>query len=224
MSWARCTTGKMPRTWLCGSSASTKVVSLDEAPTPQVYFDPRQSTLTRTNLLFGTVGAPGAILPMVRQRIAQVDPRISILTARTMESYLSGTLERRRFVARLLVVVGVFALALAAFGIYAVVSYNVLHRASEVGIRMALGAGRFTVVRLFLRETATVVGLGGLAGAGIAIPVAYLIARSFTGTQAVLGPVLVASLVTLGLAALLATGVPAYRAAHCDPAQSLRME
>jgi ABC-type antimicrobial peptide transport system permease subunit len=161
---------------------------------------------------------------MVRQRINEFDPRISILTATTMESYLSGTLERRRLVARLLVMVGVFALALAAFGIYAVVSFKVLHRASEVGIRMALGAGRLAVVRLFLKETAAVVGLGGLAGAAISIPVAYLIAGSFTGTQAVLGPVLVACLVTLSLAALLAAGVPAFRAARCDPAETLRQE
>lgn len=209
---------------IIGVVEATKVASLDEAPTPLVYFDGQQSALTRTNLLIRTAGAPGQILSMVRQRINEFDPRISILTATTMESYLSGTLERRRLVARLLVMVGVFALALAAFGIYAVVSFKVLHRASEVGIRMALGAGRLAVVRLFLKETAAVVGLGGLAGAAISIPVAYLIAGSFTGTQAVLGPVLVACLVTLSLAALPAAGVPAFRAARCDPAETLRQE
>ena len=176
------------------------------------------------NLLIRTVGAPGAILPRVRQTVTELDPGISILTAMTMESYLSGTLERQRLVARILLVIGIFALALAAFGIYAVVSFKVSRRASEVGIRMALGAGRLAVVRLFLKETAAVVGLGGLAGVGMAIPVAYLIAGSFTGTQAPLGPVLAASLVTMGLAAILATGVPAYRAARLDSAETLRQE
>jgi predicted permease len=209
---------------IIGVVESTKVVSLDEASTPQVYFDGRQSALTQTNILIRTAGAPGTVLTLARQRIIDLDSRISILSALTMESYLSGTLGRQRFVARILLVIGVFALALAAFGIYAVVSFNVTQRAGEVGIRMALGAGRLAVVGLFLKETGAVVGLGGLVGVALAMPAAYIIAGSFTGTQALLGPVFVASLVTMGLAAILATCLPACRATRLDPAETLRQE
>ena len=209
---------------IIGVVEATKVISLDEAPTPLVYWDGQQSALTRTNLLIRTDGPPSAILPMVRQRVRELDPRILILAATTMDSYLSGTLGRQRLVARVLLAIGAFALGLAALGIYAVVSFRVSQRVSEVGIRMALGAGRTSVVRLFLKETAAVVGLGGLAGVGLAIPLAHVIGVFFTGTQGLLGPVLLASLGTLGLAALLATGVPACRAAYLDPAETLRQE
>ena len=200
------------------------MASLDEGPTPLVYFDGRESGLTRTNLLIRTAGPPSAILSVVRQSIRELDPRIVILTATTMDSYLSGTLGRQRLVARVLVVIGIFALGLAALGIYAVVSFKVSERAGEVGIRMALGAGRSSVVSLFLKETAAVVGVGGIVGVGLAIPLARLIGGAFSGTQGLLGPVLLVSLVSLGVAALLATGVPACRAAYVDPAETLRQD
>lgn len=209
---------------IIGVVEATKVAALDEAPTPLVYFDGQQSAATRLNLLIRTDGPPTAILPMARQAVRELDPRILIFSATTMDSYLSGTLVRQRLVARILLLIGVFALGLAALGIYAVVSFKVSQRASEVGIRMALGAGRSSVVRLFLRETATVVGLGGLAGAVLAIPLARVIGQTFTGPDSLLGPVMLASLVTLGGAALLATGIPAFRAAYLDPAETLRQK
>lgn len=209
---------------IIGVVEATKVTSLAEAPTPLVYFDGQESAQTRMNLLIRTDGPASAVLSMARQRARELDPRISILTATTMDSYLAGTLAPQRLVARVLFVIGVFALGLAALGIYAVVSFKVSKRVSEVGIRMALGASRFSVVRLFLKENAAVVGLGGLVGVGLAIPLAYLIGVAFTGTRGLPVPVLLACLVTLGVAALLATAVPACRAAHLDPARTLRQE
>ena len=207
-----------------GVVGATKVTSLDEAPTPLVYFNGQQSAVGRTNLLIRTAGPPRALLSLVRQGVREVDPRIQILTATTMDSYLSGTLGRQRLVARVLLVIGAFALGLASLGIYAVVAFKVSERVNEVGIRMALGAGRSSVVRLFIKETAAVVGLGGLVGVGLAIPLARLIGGAFFGTPGLLGPVVLASLITLALAALLATGIPACKAAYLDPAETLRQD
>jgi predicted permease len=207
-----------------GVVGATKVTSLDEAPTPLVYFNGQDSAVMRTNVLIRTAGPPGSLLSLVRREIRDVDPRILILTATTMDSYLSGTLGRQRLVARLLLVVGVFALGLASLGIYAVVAFKVSERVNEVGIRMALGAGRSSVVRLFMKETAVVVGVGGLVGIALAIPLARLIGGAFLGTPGLLGPVLLASLMTLVLAALVATGIPACRAAYLDPAETLRRD
>lgn len=207
-----------------GVVETAKVTSMTEEPTPQVFFDGQQSAALRTNLVVRTEASPLAVLPSVRAVVREVDDRAAVLMASTMDGFLRRALGRQRLVSRVLLFIGAVALALAALGIYAVVSFRVARRVGEVGIRMALGAERSSVVRLFMREIVVLVSLGALTGLVLAVPLARLLGQAFTGAQGLPGHVLLACVATLAAAALLATAIPARRAANLDPARTLRLE
>ncbi len=209
---------------IVGVVETTKVGSLDEPPTPLVYFNGQRSGSARTNLFVRADGPASSVLPAVRQVVRDQDARILTINAATMESYLSSTLGSQRLTARILFAVGLFALGLAAFGIYGVVSFNVSRRIPEVGIRMTLGAKRSSVIQLFIRETGILVGIGGAIGLGIAIALIRLIGAEFFGVEGLPTLVLLACTATLAIAAVLATGLPARKAAYLDPAQTLKQE
>ena len=109
-------------------------------------------------------------------------------------------------------------------GIYAVVSFGVTQRVTEVGIRMALGAEGGSVLWLFLHESAGVIGLGTVVGALLAWPLAGLIGPVFTGAAGVPVRVVVVCVATLALAAFGATILPARRASRLDPMRALRVK
>ena len=159
----------------------------------------------------------------VRATIREMDPRILILAASSLRDHLGDTLERQRMVGTMLGGLGGLALLLAVLGIYGVVSFAVSQRRHEVGIRIALGAGRDSVVRLFVRDVSAVVIAGSVVGLLLSIPVGRMVALLFTGTTA-------SPLATAGVAALLvvtalaATVIPALRAARTDPTNALRQE
>jgi ABC-type antimicrobial peptide transport system permease subunit len=165
-----------------------------------------------------------ASLGPLREAINAVDARIPILGMNTMEAHLGETLAQQRLTSSILLIVGAFALGLAMLGVYAVVSFGVTQRVTEVGIRMALGAEGRSVLWMFLRESAAVIGLGTVVGAVLAWPLAGLIGAIFTGAEGVPFSVLMVCVGTLALAALGATIVPARRAATLDPMRALRQE
>lgn len=211
---------------IIGVVEDVKVASLQEELRPSVYFNGRRSAIPRMNLLVRTAGEGSAlaVISPIREIVRGVSSQVRVPQALTMEAFLEGTLGRQRLTSRVLMGVGLLALALAGLGIYAVVSFRVTRRVSEVGIRMALGAERTSVLRLFLREMLGVAGLGVLAGTIAAVPVSSLIGANFTGSQGVPTGVLVACIVTLSLTTLLATALPARRASRLDPAKTLRQE
>ena len=109
-------------------------------------------------------------------------------------------------------------------GIYAVVSFGVTQRVTEVGVRMALGAEGGSVLWLFLRESAVVIGLGTVVGVLLAWPLAGVIGSVFTGAAGFPVRVVMVCVATLALAAFVATILPARRAATLDPMRALRQE
>ena len=115
-------------------------------------------------------GGGAAALGPLREAVPVVDARSTILGLTTMEAHLGETLSRQRLTSSLLLIVGGFALGLAMLGIYAVVSFGVTQRVTEVGVRMALGAESASVLWLFLRESAVVIGLGTVVGVLLAWP------------------------------------------------------
>ncbi len=131
---------------------------------------------------------------------------------------------QQRLTSSILLMVGGFALGLAMLGIYAVVSFGVTQRVTEVGIRMALGAESGSVLWLFLRESALVIGLGTVVGVLLAWPLAGLIGSVFTGAAGVPLRVVVVCVATLALAAFGATILPARRASTLDPMRALQQE
>jgi putative ABC transport system permease protein len=206
---------------IVGVVADATVRSLGEAPTPSVYF-PLNFAFARMNFLFRVDGSASDAIAAVRSAIQEEDQRIMILGASTMSDHLGDTLERERLAAGLLAGLGGMALILAMLGIYGVVSFSVSRRKQEVGIRIALGAGSESVIRLFVRDVSAVVVFGSAIGAALSIPAGRL-AGQFTGAGAsVLGTGGVAAL--LLLTSLVATVIPALRATRTNPTDALRRE
>ena len=145
-----------------------------------------------------------------------------ILSASSMEDHLGDTLKRDRLAGSILAGLGGLALLLAMLGIYGVVSFAVSRRRHEVGIRIALGAARASVVRLFVRDVAVVVAMGALIGGALSVPLGRA-AAEVTGAPGSPGTVILVALVLMG-ASLLATIIPARRATRTDPTDALRQE
>ena len=140
----------------------------------------------------------------------------------TMDQRLSESLARRSFNMLLLTIFAAIALALAAIGIYGLMSYSVEQRMQEIGIRVALGAGRRDVLGMIVRQGVTLAGIGVLLGLGIAYGVTRLLATLLFGIKAQDPTTFVAVAAVVTLVSLAATLVPARRAATVAPSEALR--
>jgi len=141
-----------------------------------------------------------------------------------MRDQVDANFDQQRAVANMTGLFGILALILAAVGLYGVTAYTVERRTSEIGVRMALGADRPSVVRLVLRGAFLQILIGLAIGIPAAIGCAHLIASQLYQVKGWDPLVLAASVVTLSLCALVASIIPAQRAASIDPVQALRIE
>ncbi len=207
---------------IVGVVADVAVRALGEAPTPSFYRPFKQWGAGSPFLLLRASGPVPLALGAAAEVIRAVDGRILILRSSTMENHFGDTLQRRRIAGFVLAGLGGLALVLAVLGVYGVVSFSVSRRRREVGIRMALGAGRESVVRLFVRDVAVVL-VGALAGLAISLPVSRFVVQQFTGGP---GSLWLIAVIAAGLiaTALVATLAPALRAARTDPTETLRQE
>jgi predicted permease len=176
------------------------------------------------NLELRTAGDPLALAPAVRSAIAEEARTLPVVRVTSFSQQLEESLRQERLLAHLVASFGVLALVLACVGLYGVMAQAVARRTNEIGVRMALGAGRGAILRMILGEAMTqvAVGLGlGLLGAAAA---AQLIASMLFGVGVVDLTAIGAALVVLLATALLAGFVPARRATKVDPAVALRYE
>ncbi|HEY8996429.1 MAG TPA: ADOP family duplicated permease, partial [Edaphobacter sp.] len=160
----------------------------------------------------------------VRRAINQINPEIPILQLNTYDDQISQYFTRPRLVARLTIIFGTLALILASIGLYGVTSYGVARRVPEIGVRMALGADRFSVVKLILRGAAIETLLGLLAGIPMAIFAGRMLESQLFEVKGVNLTSLAGACVVMILSALVASIVPARRAASVDPMQALRTD
>jgi predicted permease len=171
-----------------------------------------------------------ASVDVLRQRIGaeirRVDPRIPVLLVETLaqKRHDSFSVWLARFGARLALTAGAAALFLAALGIYAIKGYMVASRTSEIGIRMALGATRGSIVSMVLREGLVLTIVGLMIGLLLGLGVARLAARMLYGISPIDPASIVVTVAVLGAASLLASCIPARRAAKVDPMVALRQE
>jgi predicted permease len=172
------------------------------------------------------VTQPGANLSFgqVRQAIASVDPSLPIAAVRTMSDQVSSQFTQQRLIARLTSFFGVFSLALASIGLYGVTAYNAGRRTGEIGVRMALGASRGDVVRLVLRGAFVLIAIGLGLGLPLTLAAGRLLGTQLYGMSPYNLGVTVVSVVVLGLAALMASAIPAIRASLISPLDALRAE
>ena len=191
---------------------------------PATYFAHAQFTFPDMYLVVRSAGPVDALIPALRSAIWSVDRDIPLDNMRTMDSMLDGTLARPRFVGTLLSLFGVAALLLAAVGIYGVLSFTVAQRTAEIGVRMALGAPRVSVMRAVIGQGLMLTLAGILIGAAAAIAATRALAGMLFGVAPTEPAVFVAVASLLTLTALLATWIPARRASRVDPLIALRQE
>ena len=223
---------------IVGVVEDTKYQSARDRPDP-MYFTPmlQQSRTRPANDPDASLYAGQIVLQMkamtpgleaqVRKTLASIDPNLSVDHYQTFEKQIEGNFSGQRMIARLTLLFGVLALVLAAVGLYGVTAYSVQRRTQEIGIRMALGASRGSVVGMVLRGAM----LQTAIGLAIGIPVALFCVRSIKSVQSQLyevagrdAGVIAAAVCTLAVAACVAGIIPARRAASIDPAKALRTE
>jgi putative ABC transport system permease protein len=176
------------------------------------------------NVVLRTEGDPLALVPDARRTVARVDPRLPVSLVETMDDAISASVAWPRLTATLLGLFGAVALLLAVVGVYGMVSHGVAHRTREVGVRLALGAGRGEILRLILRDEMGPIGVG----IGVGLVAALALTRTLESVLFEVEPndpaTMVGVVVLLALAAALACVVPLARATRVDPVTALRSE
>jgi putative ABC transport system permease protein len=176
------------------------------------------------NIALWAPGHPANIFMQVKKAMAEVDPNVMIYDIQPYTRVIQETFDQQNMIASLTWLFGAVGLVLAAIGLYGVTAYGVEQRRSEIGVRMALGADRGSVVAMVLRGAFWQVGIGLGIGIPAAIGAGYLIANQLFGVKPWNPFLLAGATVLLGLAALVAAVIPARRAASIDPMEALRSE
>ena len=200
--------------------------SLTGRPEPQVFAPFMQhlnGRLSDPNLVVRGVGDPKLLVSAIRESIRAIDKNVPVEFS-TMDALLADSVSQQRFQMRLLALFAALALALAAVGIYGVVSYSVSRRTREIGIRVALGAERADVLRLVLGEGARLAVIGVAIGIAGAVSLNRVLASQLYGIGAVNPDTYAVVSALLLLVAFAATYIPARRAMKVDPMVALRYE
>jgi len=203
---------------------NAKYNGLVEQPQPFIYQPMRQAYSPAVNLLVRTRGDATQLAPATRALIGQLDPRLSILRLQTLGEQVELVLAPNRVIVTLLAVFGILALLLAAVGLYGVASYSVTQRTREIGIRMALGAPRTSVMRMVLSQAIVLVAAGVFAGLAVAALLAQSIRGLLVGVQPTDPITFVLTAAVLVCIAVLASYFPARRAMRIDPLVALRYQ
>jgi putative ABC transport system permease protein len=192
---------------------------------PEIYLPASQADVYGMTLVMRTSGRPLDLVPAVKSAIWAVnrDQRLSAEVV-TLEGYLERLIAERRFNMALLGLLGGLGLIIAAAGVYGVMAYLVAQRTTEIGIRMALGATRASVVGLVLRRASVLVALGLAIGAAGAWSLAHTVEAFLFHVTPQDPRVFGAVIVTLAAAGLAASAIPARRASSVDPLIALRRE
>ena len=201
--------------------------SLAIAPRPEFFLTTEQANLPWPWLVLVVKAAaadPLSLAPTIKTVSHAADPFVPVQKIQTMDDVLSASMAEPRVYTLLLVLFASLAVALAAIGLYGVISYSVAQRTHELGIRLALGADRGTILRLVLKQGLVLVG----AGAAIGLAGSLAVLRTLAGLMRGVAPRDPATLalvtLTLVAVALVACFVPARRAARVDPMTALRVD
>ena len=204
-----------------GSVKMTGLIEGEGARAGAYYFPYAQDPVRNVGLAVRTSGDPSALTSTIRQALVDIDPQMAFFDVLALLTRVERSLESRRTPMLLSVAFGFIALLLASVGLYGVLAYQVSQRTREIGIRIALGSNPSGVVRLVLREGATLVGLGLAGGLAGAIALRGAIASELYDVRALDPLVLTAVAAMLALTAILACLSPARRAARVNPVSAL---
>ncbi len=205
-----------------GVVGDVRFATIDSAAGPDTYLPYEQSPQSRMMIYLRTAVAPEGIIPQVRAVVRELSPTYPPYDVRTLDERVSVASTQARLSATLLALFAGIALALAVIGIYGVMSFAVSQRAREIGIRMALGADRSSVLRLVIGEGLGLALAGAAVGVALALGLSRLISTMLFGVRPS-DPLSYAAIVVLLIgAATLASWLPARRASRVDPTEALR--
>jgi predicted permease len=175
-------------------------------------------------LQISTVGDPAKVAGEVRAALVEIDPNLPILETQTINEQLDHLIDEQRFISRLAVFFALLALALACIGLYGVMTYSVVRRTSEFGLRMALGAPRAGLLWMVLRESLLLLAIGVLLGMPLSVAASRAIKAGLFGVSPADPLTLAAAVVIMSAAMLVGSAIPARRATRVDPMVALRCE
>ncbi len=196
--------------------------TIDSLPSPDVYIAYAQAYTPRMMIFLRTTGDPLALVGSVRRALHDGMPQDPVYDIASMNDRMGAATSQARFSAVLLAIFAAVALSLAVMGIYGVMSFGVTQRTREIGIRVALGADRSRVLRMVIREGALLAGTGTVIGLAAAFAATRLLRTLLFEVTPSDPATYVAIVAVVAAAALVASWLPARRAAGIEPTEALR--
>jgi len=209
---------------IVGVVGSAKLFAMDAEPEPIYYFPYKQLTWQPPVMMLRTAVPPRTLESAVRAQMAALDPLVPVFQVRTMDELLSTEVTEPRFHTLLLGCFAGIALLLTMVGLYGVMAYSVTRRTREIGVRIALGASRSTVLRMVLKQALTLLVAGLALGLAASLATDRLLSSMLFGIPAINPLVLGLSGLLVALTGFVAAYLPARRAASVDPMTALRYE
>jgi putative ABC transport system permease protein len=207
-----------------GLVGDVRNIDLSRDPAPTMYLSSASFVWPTMTIVLRMAGAEATAPALVRSVVKELDPQLAIQNVRTMEAQVSDSASQRRLNAALTSSFAVSAALLAALGIYGVLASVVSQRRQEIGIRLALGAARSSVLRLFLVRGAGLAAIGLMAGVLGALLASRWLESIVFGVSARDARTLVVAATTVAAVALIASYIPARRATRLDPLAALRQD
>ena len=197
---------------------------LDRPAPPEMYFPLRQKPASTMALVVRTSGDPQNMTETVRAQVVSLDHDLPVFQVMTMDDWRSISVIAQKIGGASMSAFAGFALLLSAMGLFGVIAYTVSERTHEIGLRMALGAGRREIFRLVVGQGMLLAGIGLLVGLPLALAMGRVIAGLLYGVSPNdLGTFVVVAIILAGVA-LAACYLPARRAMNVDPMVALRNE
>ena len=213
---------------IVGMTRDAKYTDLRSPTRPTVYVPFQQDVPGQANVAVRTVGEAMALAPAVRSAVRELDATLPLFDVKSQAEQVEQSLARETMFARFSTLLGVIAVILAAIGLYGTMAYAVVQRTAEIGLRMALGARRATVVDMVVRQALVLAAIGVAIGVALTLGAARLagtvLDQMLFGLERYEPRVMGGAAAILALVAIVAAFVPARTAARVDPLVALRHE
>ena len=213
-----------PAVTIVGVADDVRHGGLEQEVQPEMLVPMAQLPQPSINIAVRTAGNPTTLASTLREAVTAVDPLQPIFNIQTMDQRLSAAIAQRRLIMLLITCFAILAVILCAVGVYGVFSYWVTQRTQEMGIRLALGASRGTLLRLVLVQAARLIVFGGILGVSAGLVVARLLASLLVGITSHDGISFSFAWALMTCVAVLASALPAANAARTDLVSVLRSE
>jgi putative ABC transport system permease protein len=209
---------------IVGVVADVRQHGIESGPVPEVFTPLAQDEFKWLAIAARTNGDPLSFTKTIEAKVHQVDPELALFLPSTMEQIMARELGWRVFHTSLLVIFACIAIILACIGIYAVVAYSVTQRVNEIGVRIAVGAGRSDILRMVVWQGAMPALFGTITGVICSLGISRLLSQLLYGVEPVDLLTYVSVIALLLGVAIAAAYIPAVRAASLDPSQALRYQ